>query len=362
MTQLPALIERAAPRDPDRDTAPIVRIQKMIFAEAASLGASDIHIEPGRSGTRVRYRVNGLLQQTTELPRWIHDNLAVRIKVLASLDVADRRVPQDGHISAEVTGGDDFRVSTVPTRWGEKIVIRLLKRARSAMSLAELGFAQPVEEKLHSWIHRSQGILFVVGPTGSGKTTTLYALLNELRDEPLNIVTIEDPIEYEVDRITQIQTNEKAGLTFARVLRAILRQDPDVILVGEIRDAETAKTAVHAAMTGHLVLSTLHATDTVSAMSRLSELGVDRSLAAGVILGVIAQRLVRLNCQRCAEPEFPRAVLLDCLGISQHLQGRLRHSTGCPECQFSGTQGRTGLYELLEVQGRIRELCARGSG
>jgi type II secretory ATPase GspE/PulE/Tfp pilus assembly ATPase PilB-like protein len=361
MTQLPALIERAAPRDPDRDTAPVVRIQKMIFAEAASLGASDVHIEPGRTGTRVRFRVNGLLQQTTDLPRWIHDNLAVRIKVLANLDVADRRVPQDGHISAEVTGGDDFRVSTVPTRWGEKIVIRLLKRARAAMSLTELGIPRPVEEKLQAWIHRSQGILFVVGPTGSGKTTTLYALINELRDEPLNIVTIEDPIEYEIDRITQIQINEKSGLTFARVLRAILRQDPDVILVGEIRDAETAKTAVHAAMTGHLVLSTLHATDTVSAMSRLSELGIDRSLAAGVILGVIAQRLVRLNCERCSEPEYPRAVFLDCLGISHRDQGRLRHSTGCAECHFTGTHGRTGLYELLEVQGRVRDLCASGT-
>ena len=361
MTQLPALIERVAPRDSDRDTAPVVRIQKMIFSEAVSLGASDVHIEPGRAGTRVRYRVNGLLKQSTELPRWIHDNLAVRIKVLANLDVADRRVPQDGHISAEVTGGDDFRVSTVPTRWGEKIVIRLLKRARSAMSLTELGIPRPVEEKLQAWIHRSQGILFVVGPTGSGKTTTLYALINELRDEPLNIVTIEDPIEYEIDRITQIQVNEKSGLTFARVLRAILRQDPDVILVGEIRDAETAKTAVHAAMTGHLVLSTLHATDTVSAMSRLSELGIDRSLAAGVILGVIAQRLVRLNCERCSEPEFPRAIFLQCLGISHQDQGRLRHSTGCAECGFTGTHGRIGLYELLEVQGRVRELCACGT-
>jgi type IV pilus assembly protein PilB len=333
----------------------------MIFAEAASLGASDIHIEPGRAGTRVRYRVNGLLQHTIELPRWIHDNLAVRIKVLASLDVADRRAPQDGHISAEVAGGDDFRVSTVPTRWGEKIVIRLLKKARAAMSFAELGFPGTVEEKLQSWIHRSQGILFVVGPTGSGKTTTLYALINELRDEPLNIVTIEDPIEYEIDRITQIQTNEKSGLSFARVLRAILRQDPDVILIGEIRDAETAKTAVHAAMTGHLVLSTLHASDSISAMSRLSELGIDRSLAAGVILGVIAQRLVRLNCDRCAEPDFPQAMYLDCLGISKDDAARLRQSPGCPECRFTGTHGRMGLYELLEVHGRIRELCASGS-
>ena len=183
----------------------------------------------------------------------------------------------------------------------------------------------------------------------------------ELRDEPLNIVTIEDPIEYEIDRITQIQINEKSGLTFARVLRAILRQDPDVILVGEIRDAETAKTAVHAAMTGHLVLSTLHATDTVSAMSRLTELGVDRSLAAGVILGVVAQRLVRLNCERCSEPEYPRGVFLDCLGISHQDQGRLRHSAGCAECHFTGTHGRTGLYEVLEVEGAVRKLCAHGT-
>jgi len=361
MTQLPALIERAAPRDADSDAVPVVRIQKMIFAEAASLGASDIHIEPGRSGTRIRYRVNGLLQQTTDLPRWMHDNLAVRIKVLANLDVADRRAPHDGHISAETAGGDDYRVSTVPTRWGEKLVIRLLRRARAAMSLAELGFSQPVEEKLHAWIRRSQGILFVVGPTGSGKTTTLYALLNELRDEPLNIVTIEDPIEYEIDRITQIQVNEKSGLTFARVLRAILRQDPDVILVGEIRDADTARTAVHAAMTGHLVLSTLHSTDSICVMSRLTELGIERSMAAGVILGVIAQRLVRLNCKRCLEPDYPRSVYLDCLGISHQDQGRLRQSPGCPACHFTGTHGRTGLYELLDVKGRIRELCASGT-
>jgi type IV pilus assembly protein PilB len=361
MSQLPALIERAVPREPDRETAPIVRIQKMIFSEAAALGASDIHIEPGRSGTRVRYRVNGLLQQTAELPRWIHDNLAVRIKVLANLDVADRRLPQDGHISADTAAGDDFRVSTVPTRWGEKIVIRLLRRARSSMSLAELGFPQTVEEKLHGWIRRSQGILFVVGPTGSGKTTTLYALINELRNEPLNIVTIEDPIEYEIDRITQIQTNEKSGLTFARVLRAILRQDPDVILVGEIRDSETAKTAIHAAMTGHLVLSTLHATDTISAMSRLSELGVDRTLASGVILGVIAQRLVRLNCEHCARPEYPHAVYLECLGISAENRERFRHGEGCADCHFSGTHGRAGLYEVLDVCGQVRVMCANGS-
>ncbi len=361
MSQLPVPVPRPAARESERISAPVVRIQELIFAEAESLGASDIHIEPGRFGTRVRYRVDGQLQQYIDLPRWLHDNLAVRIKVLAHLDVADRRVPQDGHISADSASGDDYRVSTVPTRWGEKIVIRLLRKSRAAMSLSQLGFDAAMEQKLQAWIHRSQGILFVVGPTGSGKTTTLYALLNELRNEPLNIVTIEDPIEYEIDRITQIQVHEKSGLTFARVLRAILRQDPDVILVGEIRDAETAKTAIHAAMTGHLVLSTLHASDSVAAMTRLSELGIDRSLAAGVILGVIAQRLIRLNCRRCAAPEEPLIVYMECLRISPADFGKLRQSAGCPDCRFTGTQGRKGIYELLEVQGRVRDLFASGS-
>lgn len=329
--------------------------------EAAALGASDIHIEPGRRSTRIRCRIHGALRQTAELPRWLHDNVVVRMKVIANLDVSERRVPQDGHINAEATGTDDARVSTVPTRWGEKIVIRLLKRAQAAMSLADIGFPKPFEDKLRSWTRRSQGILFVVGPTGSGKTTTLYGLIHELRNEPMNVVTIEDPIEYEVDGITQIQTHERAGLTFARVLRAILRQDPDVILVGEIRDAETAKTAVHASMTGHLVLSTLHANDSVAALSRLAELGIERSVAASVILGVVAQRLVRLNCTSCAQPDSPNPLYLDCLGIDRSEAQRFRRSTGCAECGFAGSRGRTGMFELLEMTGRIQEVCAEGS-
>jgi type IV pilus assembly protein PilB len=214
---------------------------------------------------------------------------------------------------------------------------------------------------LQAWIRRSQGILFVVGPTGSGKTTTLYGLINELRDEPLNVVTIEDPIEYEVDGLTQIQIHEKAGLTFARVLRAILRQDPDVILVGEIRDSETAKTAVHAAMTGHLVLSTLHASDSISALSRLAELGIDRTVSASVVLGVIAQRLVRLNCQTCAVPDQPRPLYLDCLNIPRSEPGRFKQSPGCAECSFTGSRGRAGMFELLEINDEIRDLCGRGT-
>ena len=360
MSQLPALIERTVPHrnTPSTEFSPIVRIQKAIFQQAAALGASDIHIEPGRRSTRIRCRVHGALRQTAELPRWLHDNVVVRMKVIAHLDVSERRVPQDGHINAEATGTDDARVSTLPSRWGEKVVIRLLKRAQAAMSLADIGFPKPFEDKLRAWIRRSQGILFVVGPTGSGKTTTLYGLIHELRNEPLNVVTIEDPIEYEIDGITQVQTHERAGLTFARVLRAILRQDPDVILVGEIRDSETAKTAVHASMTGHLVLSTLHANDSVAAMSRLAELGIERSVAASVILGVVAQRLVRLNCPKCAQPDSPRLLYMDCLGIPRSEAGRFRRSAGCADCGFTGTTGRTGMFELLEMTGRIRELCA----
>jgi type II secretory ATPase GspE/PulE/Tfp pilus assembly ATPase PilB-like protein len=363
MSQLPALIERTGTRETGSaaDSSPIIRIQKTLFAEAAALGASDIHIEPGRICTRVRCRIDGALREVAELPRWIHDNLVVRIKVMAHLDVAERRAPQDGHINAEATGTDDARISTIPSRWGEKIVIRMLKRARYAMSLSQIGFPKPFEEKLQSWIRRSQGILFVVGPTGSGKTTTLYGLIHELRNEPLNVVTIEDPIEYEVDGITQTQVHDKIGVTFPRVLRAILRQDPDVILVGEIRDAETAKTAVHASMTGHLVLSTLHANDSVSALSRLVELGIERSVAASVILGVVAQRLVRLNCPACSVADDPHPLYLDSLDIPRSEARRMRQSTGCPECGFTGTRGRAGMFELLDMTSKIQELCIEGN-
>ena len=356
MTQLPALIERSAPPAPDASVAPIVRIQTLIFGEAVSLGASDVHIEPFRESTKVRCRVDGHLREIMEVPRWMHDKLVVRIKILAKLDISERRVPQDGHIS----GGDDIRVSVLPTRWGEKIVLRILRRDRSLLTISQLGLPVESEERLHAIVRRPQGILLVVGPTGSGKTTTLYSLVHEIRGEPLNIVTIEDPVEYEVDGVTQVQVHEKAGLTFARALRSILRQDPDVILLGEIRDSETAKTAFHAAMTGHLVLSTLHCADTVSTFLRLEELGVERPLAANAILGVIAQRLVRQNCPYCLEPEFPRPVYLDRLRISADQQGRLRASVGCSECRFTASRGRIGVYELLELRGPLRQFCAAG--
>src|SRR5215467_14490217 len=274
MSHLPAVVPREKPRSAPEDCPPVVRIQKMIFEEAAALDASDVHIEPSESVTRVRYRINGVLRESLEVPRWMHENLVVRIKVLAKLDMSERRLPQDGHITAEEANAPDLRVSVLPTRWGEKVVIRMLRRGRSLMTLARLGFQPAVEERLHGLIRRPQGMLLAVGPTGSGKTTTLYAFVNEIRREPMNIITIEDPIEYEVDGVSQVPVNEKTGLTFSRALRSILRQDPDVILVGEIRDSDTAVTAFHAALTGHLVLSTLHATDAISAVLHLSELGV----------------------------------------------------------------------------------------
>src|SRR5215831_6255137 len=310
MSQLPAVIPREKPRATSEESAPVVRIQKMIFDEAAAMDASDIHIEPSQAATRVRYRVNGVLNGSLEIPRWMHENLVVRIKVLSKLDISERRNPQDGHITAEDSSGLDVRVSVLPTRWGEKIVIRMLRRGRSLMTLAQLGFKPGVEERLHGLIRRPQGMLLSAGPTGSGKTTTLYAFVNEIRQEPMNIVTIEDPVEYEVDGVSQVLVNEKTGLTFSRALRSILRQDPDVILVGEIRDSDTAVTAFHAAMTGHLVMSTLHAADGISALLRLTELGVGREVLTSALIAVIAQRLARLNCTTCAEADFPRPIYL----------------------------------------------------
>jgi type II secretory ATPase GspE/PulE/Tfp pilus assembly ATPase PilB-like protein len=355
----------AASRDKSRPSGeefpPAVRLQKTIFEEAATLDASDIHIEPGHDATRVRYRVNGVLQESSEVPKWIHENLVVRIKVLAKLDISERRIPQDGHITSDNSNGTDIRVSVLPTRWGEKIVIRMLRRGRSLMTLGQLGFKPVVEERLHGLIRRPQGMLLSVGPTGSGKTTTLYSFVNEIRQEPMNIVTIEDPVEYEVDGVSQVPVNEKTGLTFSRALRSILRQDPDVILVGEIRDSDTAVTAFHAAMTGHLVMSTLHATDAISALLRLAELGVDRTVLASALIGVVAQRLVRLNCPACAEPDFPRPIYLQHLSIDETQQNHLRLSKGCTECKSSGSRGRLGIYELMEVNGRLRNEILSGT-
>jgi type II secretory ATPase GspE/PulE/Tfp pilus assembly ATPase PilB-like protein len=307
----------------------------------------------------VRYRVNGLMKETMDLPRWMHDSLIARIKILAGLDISEKRVPQDGQIAGRSAGAPDMRVSVLPSRLGEKVVLRLMQSDQSPRSLEQLELESDVEETLRALIHRPQGIITVVGPTGSGKTTTLYALVNEVCSGPLNIVTIEDPVEYLLERITQVQVNNKTGLTFARALRAILRQDPDVILVGEIRDGETARIAYEAAMTGHLVLTTLHTTDCVSAVGRLTELGVNRELIASGTAAVIAQRLVRLNCPACTEEDdgnttFARRLDLDA-------GNDMKRGAGCACCDYTGVEGRTGLYEIMEVRSQIRKALQGGS-
>lgn len=343
------------------DTAPIVRVQRRLFSEAARLGASDIHIEPGERSTRVRFRLHGLLRPVTEVPRWMHDGLVARLKILARLDISEKRVPQDGQIHGELEDAD-LRVSTLPSRWGEKVVLRLLRRDRSKLSLSNLQLPRGVEDVLRQLLTRPQGILLVVGPTGSGKTTTLYSCIEEVRPRPVNIVTIEDPVEYDVPGITQVQVNEKAGLHFATALRSILRQDPDVVLVGEIRDSETVRIAYHAALTGHLVLSSLHSTDSISALMRLRELGIEPGVLAGATIGVISQRLVRTNCASCAEQDYPPPVYLEKLRISHDLVPRLRAGRGCARCQETGAAGRMAIFELLEMRSQLRDRISRSSG
>ena len=358
--QLSEIVAGPEARDLIVDSAPAVSIQKMLFEQAMALDASDVHIEPRASVTCIRYRVNGLMKEGTEIPRWMHENLVARIKILAKLDISERRVPQDGHIDADGEA-PEIRVSVLPSKYGEKIVLRMLRKNRAARSLSELNLQPNLEETLRALIHRPQGLILVVGPTGSGKTTTLYAMVHEIDYEPLNIVTIEDPIEYEVERITQVQVHDKAGLTFARALRAILRQDPDVILIGEIRDAETAKIAFEASMTGHLVLSTLHTTDSVSAVSRLVELGISQDLIATGTAAVIGQRLVRENCPNCNDTDLPRPMYLKRLGIAENEQTRFRRGGGCTTCNFTGVRGRSGLYEIMEVTHEIRRALMEGS-
>jgi type IV pilus assembly protein PilB len=358
--QPPALRKETPKTEAAPDLPAAVRMQNLLLEHASNLGASDIHIEPHEDVTKVRYRVDGLLREGFDIPRWMHDSLVSRIKVISGMDIADKRIPQDGHIRATQAGGLELRIATLPTFWGESVVVRLLGRNRYLRGISQLGLGS-LRSRITALIHRPQGIILLVGPTGSGKTTTLYAFINELKQKPLKIVTIEDPVECQVSGTTQVQINEKAGLTFHGVLRATLRQDPDVILVGEIRDSETARTAFNAALTGHLVLSTLHTTDTVSAILRLSELGISSYLASAATIAIISQRLLRLNCPYCLEPDFPQQFYLDRLGITDEQQSVLRRSEGCHHCQFSGASGRSSVFELLEVTPAIRQAIVSGS-
>ncbi len=326
--------------------APVIRLVNALLAEAVARGASDIHIEPYERRLLVRFRVDGVLHTVLEPPRAAAPSLIARIKVMASLDIAERRRPQDGRLKVRVGGREvDIRLSVLPTAYGERLVMRLLRR-EGLLGLEALGLEACDRSRLERLIRLPHGMLLVTGPTGSGKTTTLYAALSAIASDACNILTIEDPIEYELPGVGQMQVNPKTGLTFAAGLRAILRQDPDVIMVGEIRDLEAARIAVQAALTGHLVFSTLHTNDAPSACTRLADIGVEPFLLASALKGVVAQRLVRVLCPRCRIPYTPSPEERAALGIEAQV---LYRPQGCEGCLGTGYRGRTGLYEVLEV-------------
>ncbi len=342
------------------DDAPVVRLANMIITQAINDGASDIHIEPARDCVKVRYRIDGVMIDSLVLPKRVQASLTSRFKIMADMDIAEKRVPQDNRISATIDGREyDFRVSTLPCIYGEKIVMRVLDKSSVRVGLDKLGFLPDTLAKLEEVISRSYGIILVTGPTGSGKSTTLYSILSRLNTGLVNIITAEDPVEYELPGINQVQVNPKAGLTFASALRAMLRQDPDIIMVGEMRDTETATIAVEAALTGHLVLSTLHTNDASSAPPRLIEMGVEPFMIASSLIAVLAQRLVRTLCPRCKQPYHPTESDFLRYGFTppDNLHAiEIFRAKGCDYCKQTGYKGRTGIHELLVINDAIRDL------
>ena len=346
----------------DTKMPPVVRLVNQILSGAAKNGASDIHIEPKEAYLQVRYRVDGLLRDVLKVPRDRSDATISRIKIISGMDIADRRRPQDGRSRLKYEGQRiDLRVSTLPTQFGEKVVIRLLDSRRAQVTMEELGLTP---ENLHAFqlmLSRAQGMILVTGPTGSGKSSTLYTALNWVKSPTKNIITVEDPIEYQLEGVNQVQINTKAGVTFAAGLRSILRQDPNVIMVGEIRDQETAGIALEAAQTGHLLLSTLHTNDAPGTISRLLDLGIEPFLIASAVIGILAQRLVRRPCPSCSVSRPPSAEAIEKAGGPSRLPADANWTAGrgCEECQHSGSKGRIAIHELLVVNDEIRELVSR---
>jgi type IV pilus assembly protein PilB len=336
---------------------PVIKLVNSIIAQAVEDGASDIHFEPEERDMRVRYRVDGVLSESTTIPRRMIPGVISRVKIMADLDIAERRVPQDGRVGLKVEGHTvDIRVVTMPTALGEGIVLRILDKEAVLLSLDSLGMRDDARQRFESAFTQAYGAVLVTGPTGSGKSTTLYAALNALNDVHKNIITIEDPVEYQLQGINQIQVNLKAGLTFATGLRSMLRADPDVIMVGEIRDSETAKISVEAALTGHLVLSTLHTNDAPSAITRLTEMGIAPFLTASAVDCVVAQRLVRRLCTHCKKQTVLSVDSLRAAGFDAAFDIEAFEPTGCARCGRSGYKGRVGLYEAMKLSDEIREM------
>jgi general secretion pathway protein E len=347
----------------NEDDAPIIKLINAMLSEAIKENASDIHIETFENSLKIRFRVDGILREVLKPNRKLASLLVSRIKVMAKLDIAEKRIPQDGRISLRIGGrAVDVRVSTMPSSHGERVVLRLLDKNAARLDLKDLGMTELNREKFALLIDKPHGIILVTGPTGSGKSTTLYAGLTQIDCHERNILTVEDPIEFAIEGIGQTQVNTKVDMTFARGLRAILRQDPDVVMVGEIRDLETAQIAVQASLTGHLVLSTLHTNTAAGAITRMEDMGVEAFLLSSSLLGVLAQRLVRTLCPHCRESHLPSIEEVKLLGLLADNQQPIYRAIGCGECNHKGYKGRTGIHELLVVDEKVRELIHNGKG
>jgi general secretion pathway protein E len=342
--------------------APVIRLVNQIMYRAISMRASDIHIQVTETQLKIRYRIDGILHDIFTLPRKYHAAIVSRIKIISNMDIAEKRIPQDGRTSIKTDKKKiDIRVSIIPTFFGESVVLRLLDRAAFLFNLEEIGFSSENYKKFNRLIHYDHGIILLTGPTGSGKTTTLYGALATINKPEINIVTLEDPMEYNLEGINQIQVYSKVGLTFASGLRAILRHDPNVIMVGEIRDVETAEMAIQASLTGHLVFSTLHTNDSASAIVRLLDMGIEPYLIASSLIGVMAQRLVRLNCPHCSRKIEPSPEMLKEVSLAEkdRQDGTFISGKGCEKCFNEGYFGRTGIFELLEVKDEINDLILK---
>ena len=347
----------------NEDDAPIIKLINAMLSEAIKENASDIHIETFEQALQIRFRVDGVLREVLKPNRKLASLLVSRIKVMAKLDIAEKRIPQDGRISLRIAGrAVDVRVSTMPTGHGERVVLRLLDKNSTRLDLQDLGMTDGNRARFSELIEKPHGIILVTGPTGSGKSTTLYAGLSQIDSKERNILTVEDPIEYAIEGIGQTQVNTKVDMTFARGLRAILRQDPDVVMVGEIRDLETAQIGVQASLTGHLVLSTLHTNTAAGAITRMEDMGVEPFLLSSSLLGVLAQRLVRTLCPHCRECTATSAEERKLLQLSDDDTAPIYKAVGCEECNFKGYKGRTGIHELIVVDEKVRELIHNGKG
>lgn len=362
---LDQLAETIEPEDllEAEDDAPIIRLINAVLTEAIKVSASDIHIEAFENRMRIRFRVDGVLREILQPPKNIAPLVISRIKVMAKLDIAEKRLPQDGRISLKVAGRSvDVRVSTLPSGHGERIVLRLLDKQAGRLDVQHLGMSKIDSERLSDLLNHPHGIILVTGPTGSGKTTTLYAGLTRLNDKSRNILTVEDPIEYYLDGIGQTQVNSKIEMTFAKGLRAILRQDPDIVMIGEIRDLETASIAVQASLTGHLVLSTLHTNTAIGAVTRLRDMGVEPFLLASSLIGVLAQRLVRQLCPHCKEAHTATSSECEWLNVKEDQAPQVFRPMGCEQCNQLGYIGRTGVYELVPVDDTLQQMIHDGAG